>query len=117
MRLSREEQNGEVSYQLSGARFAGNGFTVWPERNQPLWGEVTIPANQPPGLYQGTFSVQLAASNTVEIPVKLTVWDFALPDGLPMTTQFGSLDGVSAKHGVPDGSPQSLEIQDAMLRL
>ena len=112
MRLNREEQNGKVSYQLSGARFAGNGFNVWPERNQPLWGEVAIPANQPPGLYQGTFSVQLAASSTVEIPVKLTVWDFALPDGLPLTTQFGSLDGVSAKHGVPDGSPQSLELQE-----
>ena len=68
MRLNREEQNGKISYQLSGARFAGNGFTVWPERNQPLWGEVAIPANQPPGLYQGTFSVQLAASDTVEIP-------------------------------------------------
>ena len=112
MRLNREEQNGKISYQLSGARFAGNGFTVWPERNQPVWGEVAIPASQAPGIYQGTFSVQLAASNTVEIPVKLTVWDFALPDGLPLTTQFGSLDGVSAKHGVPDGSPLSLELQE-----
>jgi Glycoside hydrolase 123, catalytic domain len=112
MRLNREEQNGKISYQLSGARFAGNGFTVWPERSQPLWGEVAIPANQPPGIYQGTFSVQLAASDTVEIPIKLTVWDLTLPDSLPLTTQFGSLDGVSAKHGVPDGSPQSLEIEE-----
>ena len=112
MRLNRVEENGKASYQLSGARFAGNGFTVWPGRNQPLWGDVMVPANQHPGDYEGTFSVQLTASDKVEIPVKLTVWDFALPDGLSLTTQFGSLDGVSAKHGVPDGAPQSLEIQE-----
>ena len=112
MRLNREEQNGKISYQLSGARFAGNGFTVWPERNQALWVDVAVPANQPPGQYQGTFSVQLAETGTIEIPVKLTVWDFTLPDSLPFTTQFGNLEGVSAKHGVPEGSPQSLQIQE-----
>jgi glycosyl hydrolase family 123 len=112
MRLNREDQNGKVSYRLSGARFAGNGFTVWPGRNQPLWGDVMVPANQHPGIYEGTFSVQPAASDKIEIPVKLTVWEVALPNGLPLTTQFGSLDGVSAKHGMPDGSPESLEIQE-----
>ena len=112
MRLNREEQGGKVSYHLSGARFAGNGFRVWPERNQPLWAEIAVPANQPSGKYQGTFSVQLAETETVEIPVMLTVWDFTLPEGLPLTTQFGSLDGVSAKHGLPGGSPQSLQIEE-----
>jgi len=112
MRLNRGEQNGKVSYQLSGARFAGNGFTVWPARNQPLWVDIAVPANQPPGQYQGTFSVQLTEAGIVEIPVKLTVWDFALPDSLPVTTHFGNLEGVSVKHGVPEGSPHSLQIQE-----
>jgi len=112
MRLNREEQGGKVSYQLTGARFAGNGFRVWPERNQPLWAEIAVPADQPSGNYEGTFSVQLTETETVEVPVKLTVWDFTLPEGLPFTTQFGTLEGVSAKHGVPEGSPQSLQIEE-----
>lgn len=112
MRLNREEQAGKISYQLSGARFGGNGFTVWPTRNQPLWVDVSIPASQPAGKYQGTFSVQVAETEIFEIPVKVTVWDFTLPDGLPLTTQFGNLDGVSAKHGVPAGSSQSIQIQE-----
>jgi hypothetical protein len=112
MRLNREEQNGRVSYTLSGARFPGSSFPVWPGRNQPLWGDVAVPADQFPGTYRGSFSVQLGEGETLEIPVRLTVWDFGLPDGLSLITQFGSLDGVSAQHGVPDGSPQSIEIQE-----
>src|SRR5262245_13609178 len=111
MRLNREESHGATSYRLSGARFGGNGFMVWPERNQPLCIEVAVSANQTAGEYRGKVSVQGADAETVEIPLKLTVWDFTLPDGLPLVTQFGSLDGVSAKHGLPEGSPQSLEIQ------
>ena len=112
MRLNREESHGTMSYRLSGARFAGNGFMVWPERNQPLCIEVAVSANQTAGEYRGKVSVQVADAETVEIPVKLTVWDFTLPDGLPLITQFGNLDGVSAKHGLPLGSPPALEIQE-----
>ena len=116
MRLNREEQDGRISYQLSGARFGGNGFRVWPERNQPLWAEIAVPANQPSGKYQGTFSVQLAETETIEIPVQLTVWDFTLPEGLPLTTQFGTLEGVSAKHGVPGGSHSRCRLRSDMPR-
>lgn len=112
MRLNREEQDGRVSYTLSGARFPGSGFTVWPGRNQPLWGDVSVPADQFPGAYRGSVSIRLGEGEMIEIPVKLTVWDFGLPDGLPLITQFGSLDGVSAQHGVLDGSPQSIAIQE-----
>jgi len=112
LRLNREEQNGRVSYQVSGARFAGNGFTVWPGRNQPLWADVSVPSNQPPGKYRGTFSVQLTESEIIDVPVILTVWDFALPDGFPLTAQVGTLDGVPAKHGIPHPSLQSLQIQE-----
>ncbi|MCI0626615.1 MAG: DUF4091 domain-containing protein [Acidobacteria bacterium] len=112
MRLTREEENGKVSYRLSGARFAGNGFTVWPGRNQPLWADVAVPADAAAGAYLGTFSIQLAETGAIEIPVKLRVWDFTLSDKLPLTTQFGSLEGVAARHGLSEGVPQALKIQE-----
>jgi hypothetical protein len=111
MRLTREEVQGRVSYKLSGARFPGNGFTVWPGKNQPLWADVSIPGDAVAGTYTGKFSVQLTAAEVLELPLKLTVWNFALPDGLPFTTQFGNLEGVAASHGAARGSEEALEIE------
>ncbi len=113
MRLAREEQrSGRISYALSGARFAGSEFTVWPGKNQPLWGDVAIPKNATAGTYSGKLSVQLGEPEAIEVPIRLNVWDFTLPDGPPLSTQFGTLEGIAAKHGVPEGTPQALELEE-----
>jgi Glycoside hydrolase 123, catalytic domain/Glycoside hydrolase 123 N-terminal domain len=112
MRLTREEERGQVSYKLSGARFPGNDFTVWPQRNQPLWADVSIPSDAIAGNYSGKFSIALAEKGRIELPVTLTVWNFSLPSELPLSTQFGSLDGVAAKHGVAEGSSEALELEE-----
>lgn len=113
MHLAREEERGgRISYKLSGARFPGSGFTVWPGKNQPLWGDVAVPKGTAAGTYSGKLSIQLGEPGTVEIPIKLTVWDFTLRDGPPLTAQFGGLEGVAAKHEIPEGTPQALELEE-----
>ncbi len=112
MRLTREEERGQVSYKLSGARFPGNNFTVWPQKNQPLWADVSIPSDAIAGNYSGKFSITLAETGRIELPITLTVWNFSLPSGPPLTTQFGGLDGVAAKHGVAEGSSEALELEE-----
>lgn len=112
MRLAREEERGQISYKLSGARFPGSSFTLWPGRNQPLWVDVSIPHNAAAGNYSGRLSISLADGNVAELPVKLTVWNFTLPDGLPLATCFGDLEGVAAKHGLAEASPEALNIQE-----
>lgn len=112
MRFSREEEAGRVTYQLSGARFPGNLFTVWPGRNQGLWVDVAIPADAVAGDYSGKFTVTLPESGAISLPMKLTVWNFTLPEGPPIATHFGALEAVTAKHALTAGSPQAIKIQE-----
>ncbi len=112
MRFDRQEEGGQVGYRLSGGRFGGTGFTVWPGKNQPLWVDVAIGKGVPPGNYKGHLSVNLGAAETVHIPISLTVWNFLLPDGSPLPTQFGNLEGVAARHGLIEDSPQAIRIEE-----
>ena len=46
---------------------------------QPLWATVRVPADAAPGTYRGTVSIRPANAEALEIPLEVTVWDFALP--------------------------------------
>lgn len=72
-------------------RFAGGPFAVLPDTNQPIWVEITVPKDAAAGDYQGTVTVACFGELSVAIPVKLTVWDFALPDVPSLRTNFGGL--------------------------
>jgi len=48
-------------------------------RTQPIWLTVFVPANAPPGMYEGQFSVGIGATSQT-IPVSLEVFPFVLPD-------------------------------------
>ncbi len=46
---------------------------------QPVWVTVRVPPETPPGSYTGTIMVQAQHAAAKAVPVKLTVWGFALP--------------------------------------
>jgi len=111
MQLIRDEAGGKAAHQLTGARFTGSPFDVWPGKSQPLWIDVSIPREASPGNYTGQFTVTIPALGETRLPVKLTVWNFALPDGSPVATHFGSLDGIAEKHNVSRTSNEFADLQ------
>ncbi|HUA82278.1 MAG TPA: glycoside hydrolase domain-containing protein [Bryobacteraceae bacterium] len=53
-------------------------FRVAPQRNQPIWVDIYIPDGAAPGDYSG--KIQIASDQgEASVPVKLTVYNFALP--------------------------------------
>src|SRR5262245_2457603 len=111
MQFAREDVGGRIVPQLIGARFTGSPFDVWPAKNQPLWIDVSIPREASPGTYTGRFTVTIPAFGETHLPVKLTVWNFILPDGSPIATHFGSLDGIAEGHRVSRISPEFADLQ------
>jgi hypothetical protein len=80
-------------------------FDVWKGQNQPIWVDVYIPRDTPAGEYTGEFIVTLddypqphssdidrIKTKKISLPVKLTVWDFTLPDGPSHRNHFGSVN-------------------------
>ena len=63
------------------------------DTNQPLWILISVPKDAKAGDYAGTVSLK-ADGFKAEVPIKLHVWDFTLPDKTTLTTAFG----LSAGH-------------------
>ena len=74
------------------ARFAAAPFDIAPDSNQPLWVDVLTPRDATPGEYRGTIMISAEGIKPHRVPIKLTVWDFALPDTPSMRTHFGDAD-------------------------
>jgi len=72
-------------------RYTAAPFSVAPNSNQPLWVEVSVPKDAAPGEYAGTVTVTAEGEKPLEVPVSLTVWDFALPDVPSLRTNVGGL--------------------------
>ncbi len=72
-----------------------NPFTVGSPRDgrfpyhQPIWVDIVIPGNQPPGEYKGTISAKTPDAAIGQVGIQLTVWDFKLPKQKTMWTAFG----------------------------
>jgi hypothetical protein len=56
--------------------------------NQPLWVLVRVPKDAKAGDYSGVLSLK-AEGFSAQVPIKLHVWDFALPDRNHLETAFG----------------------------
>jgi hypothetical protein len=70
-------------------------FALRRGRNQPLWVEIYVPPDAQPGDYEGAANVMVAGAVQTAIPIRLTVWDFALPSTSTLRTAFG-FSGVTA---------------------
>jgi hypothetical protein len=55
-------------------------FSIPAGTNQSIWGDIYIPKTAPAGTYSGSIAVREEGVLTWEIPVRLQVRDFALPD-------------------------------------
>ena len=64
-------------------------FDVPSGENRVVWVDVHVPQSQQIGWYQGTVTVQGTGLGTVSVPVKLLVWDFALPSTASLASTFG----------------------------
>jgi hypothetical protein len=55
-------------------------FTIQAGTNQSIWGDIYIPKTAPTGDYVGTVAVTESGTPTFQIPIRLRVRDFTLPD-------------------------------------
>jgi hypothetical protein len=55
-------------------------FTIPAGTNQSIWGDVYIPKTAPAGVYSGTIEISENGTTTWQIPIRLRVRDFTLPD-------------------------------------
>lgn len=86
-------------------------ITLEPGINQPLWVRVSVPHNTPAGWYEG--SIRLDADGfAAEVPLRVRVYGFTLPDKATCTTAFGFGPGtVYRYHGLTDPEDQRLVLQ------
>jgi hypothetical protein len=75
---------------LEGARVTAVPFDLPDNQTHGFWVDLYVPTNAAPGDYHGVYRVTTAADGVRELPVSLTVWDFALPQTPTLVTAFGS---------------------------
>jgi len=109
--LGKPRWNGEEGT-LQPGRFGGNGFDVWQDRNQVVWVDVTVPQDAPAGAYTSAVQVSGAGIAGVELPVALTVWNFALPNGPTHENHFGGVDRVASYLGMDRNSEDFRGIEE-----
>jgi hypothetical protein len=74
-------------------------FDVPAGESRAIWVEVHVPANAVAGDYQGSVTVSWQGGEA-QVPLHLTVWDFALPSTSSLKTAFGMhYAGIPAAHG------------------
>lgn len=81
-------------------RFGGAPFDVWEGQNQTVWVDVAVPEDAPAGTYTSVVRVSAEGSAAVEMPLELTVWNFALPDGPTHENHFGGVDRIAGYLGM-----------------
>jgi len=75
---------------LPQARLAAVPFDLPPGETHGFWVDVGVPADARPGEYKGVCRVTAEGAAPVEVPLTLTVWDFALPRVSTLQTCLGS---------------------------
>ncbi len=102
---------------FKGERFRGRYFDVWESQQQPLWVDVRVPKDAAPGVYTGRFTVWAENADSVNIPVKIEVWDFVLPDGPTLANHFGGFRRTASFFGLEADSDEFLQIEDRFIEM
>jgi hypothetical protein len=98
---------GNAGASHNGKEFVSAPFAVPPDSNQPLWVDVFVPKDAAPGRYSGSVSVSARNQKAVQLPIRLTVWNFRLPDTPSMRSNFGGFSSQVAKaHHLDGNSPE-----------
>lgn len=101
--------NGEA---LEGAGHGGTPFEIWDEHREVIWLDVHVPKEAAPGDYTATLRVTAENAPAIELPVTLTVWDFALPDGPTHENHFGGFGSLANYHKLESDSPAFIELEE-----
>jgi len=102
---------------LEGARFGAAEFDLWRDQHQPLWIDVRVPRDAPAGRYRATFRVWARDADPVEIPVTLTVWDFALPEGPTHENHFGGFYYIADYYKIDRNSEKYYLLEDRYIEM
>jgi len=87
-------------------------FAVQPRTNQPVWVEAFIPRHSRPGYYRGKVTVSCGAIS-VELPIRLHIWDVELPTVPTSNSAFGLYYNVASDfEGVERGSEADKKLRD-----
>jgi hypothetical protein len=95
-----------------GAKYAAAPYTVEPNANQGYWLDVYVPKGTPAGEYDGQITVSSSAGRLAEIPLRLTVWPFQLPDEIALASNFGNVDPIARHHKLDPASPELAALED-----
>ncbi|RJP19005.1 MAG: DUF4091 domain-containing protein [Candidatus Omnitrophota bacterium] len=102
---------------LEGGRFGGGGFDLWENHHQPLWIDIHVPENAKTGVYKGSIRVSARNSRPVEMPIRLTVWDFTLPDGPTHENHFGGFGYVARYHDLKTDSKEYESLEEKYIAM
>ena len=92
-------------------------FDVPAGESRAVWVEFHVPESAAAGTYTGSVTVH-AADGDAQVPVQLTVWDFALPSTSSLKTAFGmTYGGVAQAHGASGEALTELRQRYAQLAL
>jgi hypothetical protein len=75
---------------LKDARFKAVPFDLPARETHGFWVDLHVSSNAVAGEYRGACRLTADQNQAIEIPVILTVWDFALPPVPALETEFGS---------------------------
>lgn len=75
---------------LADARLHAVPFDLPANETHGFWVDLYVPTNAVAGTYRGVYRVFAAGAKTLEVPVRLAVWDFTLPPTPRLVTAFGS---------------------------
>jgi hypothetical protein len=97
---------------LEGAPQGGAPYDLWAEHHEILWIDVRVPADAAPGDYSATLRVSADNAPAAELPITLTVWDFALPDGPTHENHFGGFGARAKYHGLETDSEAFIQLEE-----
>ncbi len=92
-------------------------FYAGPQRRQPVWVDVLIPASASPGVFRGHVRVTAAGQSPVSLPVEMEVLPVTLPATPTLVTAFGfTWTGVARGHYAAPTDAQVTELGQAYAR-
>ncbi len=87
---------------------------------QPLWLTVHVPKDAKSGAYEGKVVVQAEGADAVDVPIEVSVADWALPDPEDFQTEIGlveSPESVALRYGVEPWSEKHWQLLDQVFAL
>jgi hypothetical protein len=95
-----------------GAKYLAAPTTIEANSNQGYWIDIYVPKGTARGDYTGRITIATASGKLAEIPVRLTVWPFQLPDEFALRSNFGNIQGIAKRHKLEPNSAELAELED-----